>query len=73
MRLVEFSVLGNDLHLVVEADTSEALSRGMQGLCIRLAMALNRALRRTGQVFSDHYHSRLLRSHRSGQRHPLRS
>jgi REP element-mobilizing transposase RayT len=62
MRLVEFSVLSNHLHLVVEADTNEALSRGMQGLSIRLATALNRALRRTGQVFSDHYHSRLLRS-----------
>jgi hypothetical protein len=52
----------NRLHLVVEADTSAALSRGMQGLCIRLAMALNRVLRRTGEVFSDHYHSRVLRS-----------
>jgi REP element-mobilizing transposase RayT len=62
MRLVEFSVLSNHLHLVVEADTSAALSRGMQGLCIRLAMALNRALRRTGAVFVDHFHSRLLRS-----------
>jgi REP element-mobilizing transposase RayT len=62
MRLVEFSVLSNHLHLVVEADTSEALSRGMQGLCIRLAMSLNRALRRAGRVFGDHYHSRLLRS-----------
>jgi REP element-mobilizing transposase RayT len=62
MRLVEFSVLSNHLHLVVEADTSEALSRGIQGLCIRLATALNRALRRTGAVFADHYHSRLLRS-----------
>jgi REP element-mobilizing transposase RayT len=62
MRLVEFSVLSNHLHLVVEANSSEALSRGMQGLCIRLAMALNRALSRTGAVFADHFHARLLRS-----------
>lgn len=31
LRVIEFSVLGNHLHLVVEADDSEALSRGMQG------------------------------------------
>src|SRR5262252_7815971 len=62
LRLVEFSVLGNHLHLIVEADSSEALSRGMQGLCIRLAKALNKALSHRGSVFADHYHSRLLRS-----------
>jgi REP element-mobilizing transposase RayT len=62
VRLVEFSVLSNHLHLVVEADSSEALSRGMQGLCIRIAKALNAMLRRSGRVFADHYHSRLLRT-----------
>jgi putative transposase len=62
LRLAEFSVLGDHLHLVVEADDEVALSRGMQGLCIRLARALNAVLRRSGRVFADHYHSRLLRS-----------
>jgi REP element-mobilizing transposase RayT len=62
MRLVEFNVLGNHLHLVVEADDSRALSRGMQGLCIRIAKALNAMMGRSGQVFADHFHSRLLRS-----------
>jgi putative transposase len=62
MRLVEFSVLGNHLHLIVEADSSESLTKGMQGLCIRLAKALNNALARSGPLFADHYHSRLLRS-----------
>jgi hypothetical protein len=46
VRLIEFSVLSNHLHLVVEADSSEALSRGMQGLCIRIAKALNAMLGR---------------------------
>jgi hypothetical protein len=33
----------------------------MQGLCIRLAKALNRVLqRRGGGIFADHYHSHLL-------------
>jgi len=62
LRLVEFSVLGNHLHLIVEADDSAALSTGMQGLSIRVAKAVNRMLERTGHVFADHYHSRLLKT-----------
>ncbi len=60
VRVVHFAVLGNHLHLIVEADSSAALSRGMQGLTIRLAKALNAALRRSGAVFADHYHARVL-------------
>ena len=62
LRVIEFTVLGNHLHLVVEADNDDALSRGMQGLNIRIAKALNRLMDRKGHVFADHYHSRLLRS-----------
>lgn len=62
LRIVEFSVLGEHLHLIAEADDKRALSRGMQGLCIRIAKALNRLLGRKGGLFADHYHSRLLRS-----------
>jgi putative transposase len=62
LRLVEFAVLGDHLHLVVEAEDDKALSRGVQGLCIRVARALNRLLDRSGRVFADHYHSHLLRS-----------
>jgi putative transposase len=63
LRLVEFTVLSNHLHLIVEAESSRDLSRGMQGLCIRLAKQLNAALqRRRGPIFADHYHLHLLRS-----------
>ncbi|HEY2031178.1 MAG TPA: hypothetical protein VGH20_18430 [Myxococcales bacterium] len=62
MRLAEYTVLGNHLHLIVEADDSGSLSRGVQGLCIRLARALNSLLNRHGRVFADHFHSRLLRT-----------
>jgi putative transposase len=62
LRLIEFTVLSNHLHLIVEADTSRDLSRGVQGLCVRLARALNQALKRGGRVFADHFHSVLLRS-----------
>jgi|SRR6266851_4922782 len=62
LRVIEFSVLGNHLHLLVEADSDIALSRGMQGLAIRIAKSLNRLMSQRGRVFADHYHSRLLRT-----------
>ena len=61
-RLIEFSVQGNHLHLVVEADSDRALSRALQGLTIRIARALNRMMRSAGKVFDDHYHARLLKT-----------
>jgi REP element-mobilizing transposase RayT len=61
-RLIHFSVLGNHLHLIIEADDSAALSRGVQGLCIRIARTLNDMMEAAGRVFDDHFHSRLLRS-----------
>ena len=60
MRVIEFSVLGNHLHLIVEADDDAALSRGLQGLAIRIAKALNALMASAGKIFADHYHSRLL-------------
>ena len=61
LRLVEFTVMGNHLHLIVEAESNGSLSRGMQGLCVRLARALNKTLKRgSGGVFADHYHLQLL-------------
>ena len=61
-RLVHYSVQGNHLHLVVEAQDRVALSRGMQGLAVRVARAVNRAAGRKGQVFADHYFARELRT-----------
>jgi putative transposase len=62
MRVVHFSVQGNHLHLVVEAEDERALARGMQALGVRIAKALNRLMGRKGAVFADHYHARILRS-----------
>ena len=61
-RLVHFSVQGNHIHLIVEADDQRAIARGMQGLGVRIAKALNRLMGRKGTVFADHYHARQLRS-----------
>jgi len=61
-RLVHFSVQSNHLHLIVEGDCRTSLSRGMQGLAVRMARALNRLWRRIGSVFADRFHDRILRS-----------
>jgi REP element-mobilizing transposase RayT len=59
-RLVHFSVQHNHVHMLCEADSAKALSRGLQGLAVRFARGLNRALDRRGSVLSDRYHSRVL-------------
>src|SRR5712691_10418254 len=61
-RLVHFSVQGNHLHLIVEARDSVRLSRGMQGLAVRIARQLNALMERRGDVFADRYHAHALRS-----------
>jgi hypothetical protein len=61
-RVVHFSLLGDHLHLIVEADDKVALSAGMQGLTVRVAKALNRMMGRRGAVFADRYHAHVLRT-----------
>jgi REP element-mobilizing transposase RayT len=64
-RLVHFSVQSNHLHLIAEAPDRRALALGMQGLCVRVARAVNRALARRGRLFADRYHSRALKTPRA--------
>ncbi len=61
-RLVEYSIQHNHLHLIVEAESHDALSRGMISISARFARAVNRVFRRVGQVIAGRYHVRLLRS-----------
>jgi REP element-mobilizing transposase RayT len=58
--VVEFSVMRNHLHLIVEAMDAQALAKGMQGLKVRLARRLNRSWGRRGTVFSERYHATIL-------------
>jgi len=60
LRLVHYAVLRDHVHLVCEAEGKCSLSRGMKGLGVRLARALNRTWRRRGQVIGDRYHARVL-------------
>ncbi len=64
LRVLHFSVQRDHLHLLVEALDAGALSRGLQGLAIRIAKALNRVLGRCGRVWADRFHARALRTPR---------
>jgi len=61
-RLCHYSVQGNHLHLIVEAGSKTELARGMQGLTVRMAKALNRVMQRRGVVFAHRYHAHVLRT-----------
>ena len=63
-RVLQFSVQRDHLHLLVEADGPTGFERGVRGLAIRVARAVNRLLARRGAVWGDRYHSHLLRSPR---------
>ncbi len=64
-RVVQFSVQNDHVHLIIEAHDTSALARGAQGLAIRLARAVNRALRVRGKVWSDRFHARELTTPRA--------
>lgn len=64
MRIIQFSIQANHLHLIVEAEDRIALTRAMKGLAVRIARRLNRAFGRKGKVFADRYHAHLLRTPR---------
>jgi hypothetical protein len=59
-RVIHFSVQVDHVHLMVEADIAGALRRGIQGLAIRCARAVNRAADRHGSVWSGRHHTRAL-------------
>ena len=61
-RLVHYSLQGDHVHFLVEANGRKALGRGMKSLGARLARAVNRASGRTGRVLRDRYHLHVLRS-----------
>jgi len=68
-RVVEFSVQDDHLHLIVEADDSDALARGMKSFSVRANRLFNAALGRgRGRVWGDRYHRRDLTSARQVRR-----
>jgi putative transposase len=76
-RIVQLSIQRDHVHLIVEADNTEALAAGMQGFQISAAKHLNAAIskgkpgpRRRGSVFPDRYHAQIITSPRQA-RHAL--
>jgi putative transposase len=63
-RVLHYSVQRDHVHLLVEADDALRFERGVRGLAIRIAKAVNRVLRRHGRVWGDRFHARLLRTPR---------
>ena len=61
-RITQYSIQGNHVHLIVEAKRKEDLTRGVTGLATSMARRLNKLWNRHGRVFSDRFHSRVLRS-----------
>lgn len=59
-RIVHIALLRTKLELIVEADSSIALARGMQGFQVSAAKSLNRLAGRRGTVFPDRYRMRIL-------------
>jgi hypothetical protein len=62
LRVVHFTVQGNHLHLIVEADGTRAFVSGVRALSIRMARGLNRMMGRAGPVFADRFHAHVLRT-----------
>lgn len=48
-RLIAYSIQDTHLHLIVEGESAERVSRGMQGLGVRLTRQLNRLWERRGE------------------------
>ena len=55
MRLVHYSIQGNHLHLIVEAESRECVAKGMNALLSPLARALNKLWGRRGAVFPQRF------------------
>jgi hypothetical protein len=63
-RIVHFSIQTDHVHLIVEADSGNALRRGLNSLNCRAARALNRDWKRSGPIWGDRYHARPLATQR---------
>ena len=61
-RIVAYTIQSDHVHLMVEADDDGAYSSGMRGLMRRLVHGLNALWKRSGSVFPERFHDRVLRS-----------
>ena len=59
LRVLHFSVQQDHVHAIVEADDHEALTSGIRGFIIRIALAVKQ-VSDVGRVWGDRYHARAL-------------
>jgi putative transposase len=62
--VLHYSVQQDHIHLVVEAADKRALSSGVRGLAIRVALYVNDLLLRRGSFWADRWHGRALKTPR---------
>ena len=63
--VTQYSVQHTHLHIVVEARDAEQLSRGMGRILIRITRRLNKLWGRTGSLWPERYHSRVIKHPRA--------
>lgn len=56
-RICHASIQHDHIHLIAEADSNEAMTRGMKAFLVSCARRINRSLGRRGTVFPDRYHA----------------
>ena len=61
-EVLQYSVMDDHIHLLVDATNQKTLGKGMKGLGVRLSRQLNKLMEREGTVFEDRYDPRVLES-----------
>ena len=61
-KTIHYSIQGNHIHFIIEAEDERALTSGMRSLNARIANALNAVMKRKGRVLADRYHARILKT-----------
>ena len=70
-RICQFSVQGNHIHLICEADDERALSQGLRGFATSVSKRFHGLMGRKGSAFQGRYHAVQLKNPRQ-VRHALR-
>jgi putative transposase len=62
-RVVQICIQETHIHALVEAESKDALARGMQGFEVSVAKRLNKAMgRKRGKVFAHRYHAETIKT-----------
>jgi putative transposase len=62
-RVVQICIQDTHIHALVEAESKDALARGMQGFEVSVAKRINKAMgRKRGKVFAHRYHAETIKT-----------